>query len=93
MKNLILCVLPLFLLVSCDHSGVDSLNAPDDLLNTGSKYVNAHPGGDYALSFDGASDYLVVEHDESLNMTDGFTITARIYIREYVEWASIIPGP
>lgn len=77
-------------MMSCDHSGIGPLNDPADLSNTGSEPVNAHPGGDYALSFDGASDYLAVAHDKSLNMTDGFTISARIYISEYVEWVSIV---
>jgi|GEM_PF-6575992 len=76
--------------MSCDHSGIDSLNNPAELSNAGSNLIKSHHGRNYAISFDGVSDYLVVAHDESLNMTDGFTISARIYIREYVEWASIV---
>lgn len=90
MKNLILCVLPIFFLISCDHSGVDSLQVANQLYEADTGLSDARPGRGYALSFDGISDYLVVPHHESLDMMDGFTIAARIYINEYVEWASIV---
>ncbi|MDH5414541.1 MAG: LamG domain-containing protein [Flavobacteriaceae bacterium] len=43
-----------------------------------------------ALSFDGDSDFVVIEDSPSLNMTNGFTISAWVYLRSYTEWASIV---
>lgn len=91
MKYLILYLFSLFIIVAaCNEAGIDSLNETDHLSNSAVEAADAHHGGNYALSFDGVSDYLVAAHDESLDMTDGFTIAARIYIEEYVEWASIV---
>ena len=49
----------------------------------------AQPSGS-ALDFDGFDDLVVVEDDLSLDMTNGFTIAAWIYLDSYVEWASIV---
>lgn len=46
--------------------------------------------GGFSLSFDGTDDYVRVPDDPSLDMTDGFTIAAWIYLEEYTEWASIV---
>lgn len=48
------------------------------------------PLHDSALSFDGRDDYVVVSADPSLDMNNGFTIAAWIYLEEYTEWASIV---
>lgn len=43
-----------------------------------------------ALSFDGDGDFVMIENSPSLNMTDGFTIAAWVFLRSYTEWASIV---
>lgn len=48
------------------------------------------PGGGYALYFDGKDDYVVVEDDPSLDLSDSFTVAAWIYLQNYTEWASIV---
>lgn len=49
----------------------------------------AQPSGS-ALDFDGFDDLVLVTDDPSLDMTDGFTIAAWVYLDSYVEWASIV---
>jgi hypothetical protein len=51
--------------------------------------IYSQPRG-YALSFDGWDDYVEVVDHPSLDMTDGFTIAAWIYLESYTEWASIV---
>lgn len=48
------------------------------------------PLHDSALSFDGKNDYVLVSDNPSLDMKNGFTITAWIYLESYTEWASIV---
>jgi len=43
-----------------------------------------------ALGFDGFDDYVRVPDDPSLDMTDGVTIAAWIFLNSYTEWASIV---
>jgi trimeric autotransporter adhesin len=45
---------------------------------------------DSALSFDGKDDYVLVVDDPSLDMTNGYTIAAWIYLDGYSEWASLV---
>ena len=54
-----------------------------------SNSVFSQPRG-YTLSYDGTDDYVRVSDDPSLDMTDGFTIAAWIYLEQYFEWASIV---
>jgi hypothetical protein len=46
--------------------------------------------GGSALALDGIDDYVEVPDAASLDMTDGFTIAAWVYLEDYVEWASIV---
>jgi hypothetical protein len=48
------------------------------------------PMGGSALSFDGIDDYVAVPDDPSLDLTNGFTVAAWIYLAEYTEWASVV---
>jgi len=43
-----------------------------------------------ALGFDGVDDYVRVPDDPSLDMTNGVTIAAWIFLDSYTEWASIV---
>lgn len=43
-----------------------------------------------ALSFDGSDDYVEVPDDNSLDMTNGFTVAAWIFLDSYTEWASLV---
>jgi hypothetical protein len=51
--------------------------------------IYSQPRG-YALSFDGVDDYVEVADDPSLDITDGFTIVAWIYLESYTEWATFV---
>lgn len=46
--------------------------------------------GGSSLDFDGASGYVEVPHDNSLNITEGLTISAWIYLESYTQWASVV---
>ncbi len=43
-----------------------------------------------ALSFNGTDQYVDVADDASLDMTDGFTVAAWVYLKSYKEWASVV---
>ncbi len=43
-----------------------------------------------ALFFDGADDYVEIPDASSLDLIDGFTVAAWIYLVEYTEWASVV---
>ena len=90
LKYKIICVLTFIAIVSCESSGIDSLSETDVSSSSDIDVSDSRLGRGHALSFNGSTDYIVVPHHESLNLTDGFTITAWIHINEYVEWASIV---
>jgi len=51
--------------------------------------IYSQPRG-YALSFNGDDNYVQVADHPSLDMTDGFTIAAWIYLESYTEWATFV---
>jgi hypothetical protein len=82
--------LPL-LLLACDRAPVapDTQDAAGAMVTNRAVVAASHAGG-WALAFDGIDDYVEVPDAPSVDMTDGFTIAAWIYLEEYTEWASIV---
>ncbi len=80
--------------LGCENTGVESPTAVDKLPSTPSltEVVSdiTRPIRGSALSFDGLDDYVVVPDDPSIDLPDAFSIAAWIYLKEYVEWASIV---
>lgn len=83
--KIILSLVVLLTILGCDNNSVEPT------ANSNSTTLSKHtPMRGSALSFDGVDDYVEVPDDPSLDLTDGFTITAWIYLEEYTEWASIV---
>jgi hypothetical protein len=92
---IMLAAMFVLMLLGCENIGVESPTGVDDLSLTENSASalsknNAHPIRGSALSFDGIDDYVVVPDAPSLDMTNGFTVAAWIYLEEYVEWASVV---
>ena len=69
----------------------DGFESPTDVYDAAQlNKIAAGSKAGSALDFDGAADYVMVEDDASLDMTDGFTIAAWIYLESYTEWASFV---
>ncbi len=86
LKKLFLFI-SLFIIFSFIHCSEN--NSPTESTPNYSSAV-LQKGGNSALSFDGVDDYVLVPDNLSLDMTDGFTITAWIYLNDYTEWASVV---
>jgi hypothetical protein len=52
--------------------------------------LTLHGQSGSALGFDGVDDYVRVPDDPSLDMTNGLTIAAWIFLESYTEWASFV---
>lgn len=62
--------------------------APSQTATSGSSSLTPVSGS--ALSFDGRDDYVIVPDNPSLDLKNGFTSAAWIYLQEYTGWASIV---
>jgi hypothetical protein len=89
---LIIVIATSIFIVGCNEelpvSSSDNTNITTSL--QGSLYKSADQSRGSALFFDGNGDYVLVEDSPSLDMTDGFTIAAWIYLETYTEWASVV---
>lgn len=54
------------------------------------EFASLTPVSGSALFFDGRDDYVIVPDNLSLDLQNGFTIAAWIYLQEYTGWASIV---
>jgi hypothetical protein len=81
--------------LGCENIGIESPTEVDNQsLMKSSTDIDSNnralPMRGSALSFDGINDYVVVADHPSLDMTNGFTVAAWIYLGEYTEWASVV---
>lgn len=79
------------LLFACDRAPVAPVSPGD----VGAEVTNqavlaASNAGGWALALDGDGDFVQVPDAPSLDMTDGLTIAAWIYLDEYTDWASVV---
>ena len=95
LKNIsmsILLFLFTMLMFNCEDmnsSNFDNRNSNSSGLQTNHLNKASEPKG-FSLRFNGFNEYVEVAHDPSLDLTDGFTIAAWVYLEDYDEWASIV---
>jgi len=88
MLRFLFITLLLFLFWGCEGNLMDSEESSSDIPGSFNKSADQSRGS--ALSLDGDGDYVVIQDDPSLDMTNGFTIAAWIYLESYTEWASLV---
>ncbi len=94
-STIILAAVFVFTLLGCQNNGIESPTGVDEQSLTQNSTGVLSKDDDRrsrrsALSFDGIDDYVRVPDHPSLDMTDGFTVAARVYLETYVEWASVV---
>ena len=95
MKKILIISSILMIMTGCQESEtvlneIEVLNDVSSSHGSGNSADASIASKGTALGFDGVDDYVEVADDPSLDITNGLTVAAWIYLESYTEWASVV---